>query len=52
MRRRGVRQYWTHPRSPKEKPFVERFIGTLQKEFPDCRYEPMNVAEMGVEVSG
>jgi len=25
----GVRQYWTHPRSPKEKPFVERFIGTL-----------------------
>ncbi|MDR2535807.1 MAG: hypothetical protein LBD29_07230 [Treponema sp.] len=26
----GVTQYWTRPYSPKEKPFVERLIGTLQ----------------------
>ena len=42
----GVQQYWTRPRSPKEKPFVERFIGTLQRECLDYRYEPMNVGEL------
>jgi putative transposase len=42
----GVTQYWTHPRCPEEKPFVERFIGTLQKECLDYHYEPMNVGEL------
>ena len=46
----GIKQYWTHPRSPKEKSFVQRFIGTLQREFLDYRYEPMNVGEMQEEV--
>jgi hypothetical protein len=31
----GVKQYWTRPNSPKEKPFVERLIGTLQRELLD-----------------
>jgi len=47
----GITQYWAHPHSPKEKPFVERFIGTMQREFLDYRYEPMNVTEMQAEVS-
>jgi len=47
----GITQYWAHPRSPKEKPFVQRFIGTLQREFLDYRYEPMNVREMQDEVA-
>ncbi|MDR2900561.1 MAG: integrase core domain-containing protein, partial [Treponema sp.] len=38
-------QYWTHPHAPKEKPYVERFIGTLQKECLDYHYEPMNATE-------
>jgi putative transposase len=42
----GIAQYWTRPHSPKEKPFVERFIGTLQRECLDYHYEPMNVAEL------
>ena len=28
-------QYFAHPKSPKEKPFVERFIGSLQRECLD-----------------
>jgi putative transposase len=39
-------QYWTRPKSPKEKPFVERLIGTLQRECLDYHYEPMNVGEL------
>jgi hypothetical protein len=27
-----ITQYWTRPNSPKEKPFAERLIGTLQRE--------------------
>jgi transposase len=27
-----ITQYWTHPYAPKEKPYIERFIGTFQKE--------------------
>jgi hypothetical protein len=29
----------------KEKPFIERFIGTSQKECLDYHYEPMNADE-------
>jgi putative transposase len=42
----GITQYWTRPHSPKEKPFVERFIGTFQKECLDCNYDPMNATEL------
>ena len=28
-------QYFAHPRAPKEKPFIERFIGSLQRECLD-----------------
>jgi len=27
----GVTQYWTRPKELKDKPFVERLIGTLQR---------------------
>ncbi|MDR2484011.1 MAG: hypothetical protein LBD55_01285 [Treponema sp.] len=27
----GATQYWTRPKAPKEKPFVERLIGTLER---------------------
>jgi transposase InsO family protein len=38
--------YWTGPKPPNEKPFVERFIGTFQKEYLDYHYQPMNVREL------
>jgi len=41
-----ITQYWTHPYAPKEKPHIERFIGTFQRECLDYHYEPMNAAEM------
>ncbi|MDR2482466.1 MAG: integrase core domain-containing protein, partial [Treponema sp.] len=42
----GITQYWTRPKSPKEKPFAERLTGTLQRECLDYHYEPMNVGEL------
>jgi transposase InsO family protein len=42
----GITQYWTRPKSPKEKPFVEQLIGTLQRECLDYHYEPMNAGEL------
>jgi transposase InsO family protein len=35
---------------PQRKPFVERLIGTLQKECLDYHYEPMNVNELSAVV--
>jgi putative transposase len=40
----SVTQYWARPRTPKDKPFIERLIGTFQRECLDYRYEPVNVA--------
>ena len=37
----GVTQYWARPKKPRDKPFVKRLIGALQRECLDCRYEPM-----------
>jgi transposase InsO family protein len=42
----GITQYWTRPKSPKEKPFVERLIGTFQRECLDYHYEPVNAGEL------
>jgi transposase InsO family protein len=42
----GITQYRTKPKSLKEKPFVERFIGMFQRECLDYHYEPMNMGEM------
>ena len=41
-----ITQYWCRPHRPKDKPFIERFIGTLQTECLDYHYEPMGAAEM------
>jgi transposase InsO family protein len=43
---REITQYFARPRRPKDKPFIERFIGTLQKECLDYHYEPLNVTEL------
>jgi transposase InsO family protein len=43
---RHITQYWTHPNSPKEKPFAKQLIGTLQRECLDYHYEPMNAGEL------
>ncbi|MDR0598759.1 MAG: hypothetical protein LBG84_01575 [Treponema sp.] len=42
----GIRQYWTKPKFPKEKPYVERLIGAIQKEYLDYHYEPINVRKL------
>jgi len=39
-------QYRVTPYAPREKPHIERFIGTFQRECPDYHYEPMNAAEL------
>ena len=38
-------QYFAHPKSPKEKPFVERFIGSLQRECLDVYKEDIVTEE-------
>jgi transposase InsO family protein len=50
LRELEITQYWTRPHRPKDKPFVERFIGTLQRECLDYNYEPMNVRELSCVV--
>jgi putative transposase len=42
----NIPRYWTRPKPPKEKPFVERLIGTLQRECLDYSYAPLNVSEL------
>jgi hypothetical protein len=46
LRENTITPYWTRPKSPKEKPFVEWLIGTFQRECLDYHYEPMNVKEL------
>lgn len=48
----GITQYWCRPRRPKDKPFVERFIGTLQTECLDYHFEPMGAKEMQDIIDG
>lgn len=38
-------QYFSHPKSPKEKPFIERFIGSLQRECLDVYKEDIVTEE-------
>lgn len=33
LEKAGISQYFTHPGCPKDKPFVERVIGTIEREF-------------------
>lgn len=33
LKEQQIPQYFARPRTPKDKPYVERFIGTLEKEF-------------------
>jgi hypothetical protein len=42
----NIPQYWTRPKPPKDKPFVERHIGALQRECLDYNYAPLNANEL------
>ncbi|GMO62721.1 MAG: hypothetical protein Ta2A_09560 [Treponemataceae bacterium] len=46
----NITQYWARPHTPKDKPFVERFIGTFQRECLDYHYEPMTCGELSAVV--
>ena len=47
----GITQYWTQPKQSEDKPVVERFIGTLQRECLDYNRDPMNVSELSEVVN-
>ncbi|GHV83848.1 hypothetical protein AGMMS50212_11880 [Spirochaetia bacterium] len=42
----NITRYWARPHTPKDKPFVERLIGSLQRECLDYNYAPMNCKEL------
>lgn len=46
LRSEGITQLWARPHRPKDKPFIERFIGTLQRECLDYNYAPMDAVEL------
>ena len=45
LRQQPTAHYFAHPRAPKEKPHVERFIGTLEKEFIQWGGVALDVAD-------
>ena len=50
LRSENITQLWTRPRTPKDKPCVERMIGTLQTECLDYLIGPMSVSELQAEI--
>ena len=50
LRNENITQLWTRPRTPKDKPCVERMIGTLQTECLDYLIGPMSVSELQAEI--
>ena len=50
LKKENIKQLWTRVRKPKDKPHIERFIGTLQREFLDFHYEPLNCQELQEKV--
>jgi hypothetical protein len=46
LREKTIIRYWTRPKSPKEKPFVEGIIGAFPRESLDYHYQPMHVREL------
>lgn len=50
MKGERVTQLWARPRTPKDKPCVERMIGTLQRECLDYLSGPMTVEELQEEI--
>lgn len=50
MRDESLTQLWARPRTPKDKPCVERMIGTLQRECLDYLVGPMTVEELQNEI--
>jgi transposase InsO family protein len=47
----GVTQYFARPRKPKDKPHVERIIGTLQRECLDYIDYPATVPELQIIIN-
>ena len=50
LRKEGIKQYWARPHKPKDKPFIERFIGTMQRELLNFNYKPFTVSELQILV--
>jgi transposase InsO family protein len=48
----NITRYRARPHTPKDKPFIERLIGTFRRECPDYNYTPMNCGEPGGVVDG
>lgn len=46
----GTPQYWARPRTPKDKPYVERMIGTLERECIQWGGLALTVAEQQTEI--
>ena len=46
----NITQLWARPRTPKDKPCVERMIGTLQTECIDYLAGPMSDSELLAEL--
>lgn len=39
LKENKIEQFWARPHKPKDKPYIERFIGTYQRECLDFNYE-------------
>lgn len=46
LRKEGIKQYWARAHKPKDKPYIERFIGTMQRELLNFNYKPFTVSEL------
>lgn len=50
LKSQDIKQYWARPHKPKDKPYIERFIGTMQRELLNFNYRPFTVGELQVLV--
>ena len=46
LRKEGIKQYWARAHKPKDKPYIEHFIGTMQRELLNFNYRPFTVEEL------
>ena len=46
LKENNIEQFWARPYKPKDKAFIERFIGTYQREFLDYNYGMHTVKEL------
>lgn len=51
LKENNIKQLWARVKVPKDKPHIERFIGTMQREFLDYHYEPYNCVELQKDIN-